>query len=175
MKIRSGFVSNSSSSSFIVIRDSNGGDRMDELKNKYKDTVLIVDNNFGNINFGWEDEVYRDFGSKLIFAFLQSSYLIDNFNNITDSLIVSENCKCGKMWMGMIEDVVKENLGVSNIKWELSIHYNDVNGKPHAYIDHQSASYEGKNTSIFKNKDLLKSFLFNEYSYIETGNDNGEY
>lgn len=164
MKIRSGFVSNSSSSSFIVI-SQNGEDESYELRKKYEAgiTTLVVDGKLGHTEFGWEHEEYNDFGSKLVFAYLQAHYLIENKD------------ERGKMWLAMLEEVVKENLGVNEIEWNVTTTYNNDDEKTWAYIDHQSASCEGENTEMFVDKISLKSFLFNTYSYIETGNDNGEY
>lgn len=77
----------------------------------------------------------------------------------------------GKKWLAMLEEVVKENLGVNEIEWNVTTKYND-DEKTWAYIDHQSASCEGMNIEMFVDKISLKLFLFNTYSYIETGNDN---
>lgn len=160
MKIRSGFVSNSSSSSFIVI-SQNGEDVSYELRKKHEAgiTTLVVDGNLGHTEFGWERNKYNDFGSKLIFAYLQAHYLIQDKDDR------------GSDWLAMLEEVVKENLGVNGIEWNLSTELND-NRKTWAFIDHQSASFKGVNTEMFEDKKSLKLFLFNTYSYIETGNDN---
>lgn len=164
MKIRSGFVSNSSSSSFIVISQA-GEDVSYELSRKKHEggiTTLVVDGNLGHTEFGWERNEYNDFGSKLIFAYLQAHYLIKYKD------------ERGADWLAMLEEVVKENLGVNEIEWNLSTEFNN-NGKTWAFIDHQSASIEGANTEMFVDKKSLKLFLFNTYSYIETGNDNDDY
>lgn len=158
MKIRSGFVSNSSSSSFIVISQS-GKDETQELHEKYSTTTLVVDGNLGHTQFGWEFEEHAGFGSKLIFAYLQAYYLIENED------------ERGKTWLTMLEEVVKETLGVKKIEWDITTRYN-YDEKKWAYIDHQSASIEGMNTEMFVDKKSLKLFLFNTYSYIRTGNDN---
>lgn len=161
MKIRSGFVSNSSSSSFIVI-SHNDKDESYELRKIYESagmTTLVVDGKLGHTEFGWEREEYSDFGSKLIFAYLQSYYLIKYKD------------ERGEKWLAMLEEVIKETLGVEEIEWNINTDYAD--GKnTWAYIDHQSASYEGSNIEMFENKHSLKRFLFNTDSYIETGNDN---
>ncbi len=159
MKIRSGFVSNSSSSSFIVINQS-GVDESHQLRKQYESkgiTTLVVDGELGHTKFGWQSEEYNNFGSKLIFAYLQAHYMIE----LGD----------GKRWLSMIEEVVKEKLGVNEIVWNITTEYND-DGKTRAYIVHRSASHEGSNTKMFDDKKSLELFLFNTYSYIETVNDN---
>jgi hypothetical protein len=148
MRRRLNFVSNSSSSSFIII---------DESKNynipKY-DTTLVVDGKLGEFEFGWQDEDYSDFGSKLIFSYLQTLYA-DN-----------------KDWLEMLEDVVKENTGAPDIQWNIQISWGEDEGKDDSYIDHASNASEGENTDIFNSKETLKDFLFNPLSFIHNDNDN---
>ena len=51
MKLRNGFVSNSSSSSFIVIEKG----ELDQIKHLYvEDGVLNIDGENGHYSFGWE-------------------------------------------------------------------------------------------------------------------------
>ena len=72
MKIRNGFVSNSSSSSFVVI--GSGNIRIPKFNKK----VLMVPEDFGgNTEFGWEETRYSDLGSKINFAYLQTQYIDD--------------------------------------------------------------------------------------------------
>lgn len=147
MKRRSGFVSNSSSSSFIVI--SSNGSLI--LKDAYVGEDIVVDGYFGETEFGWEFCKYNSFGDRLIFAYLQTQYAQNN------------------SWLKMLENVVKDHTGCKNIKWEVSLDYNS-NGW--AYIDHQSSASEGENIEMFDNEESLINFLFNENSYIQGGNDN---
>jgi hypothetical protein len=51
MKIRIGFVSNSSSSSFVII-DSNG--KSPFQIEKYNSNILEVNGDFCHMDFGWE-------------------------------------------------------------------------------------------------------------------------
>lgn len=175
MKTRTGFVSNSSSSSFIVInKKSKYVNDLDKLRNLYGGRPLVVDNNFGMAQFGWEMEEYYSFESKVIFSYLQASYMLNNdisFKNDTAETISARNA-FGKKWLEMLEKVLIGDLYVSNIEWNLNLKWSVDDERKVAYIDHQSASYEGRNTEMFDNEESLKAFLFNNNSYIVTGNDN---
>ncbi len=155
MKIRCDFVSNSSSSSFIVIADSIG--KIEDLSIYNEDGEFIVPNeNIGKHEFGWEFETTSDFFSKLNFCAMQCFYS-------------KEHCD---EWFEMLKNVVKNNYNLS-IKMVNLIDYGDFKDLPDdMYIDHQSASSEGKNTEMFKDEDTLLRFLSNIESYIEGGNDN---
>lgn len=166
MKYRSGFVSNSSSSSFIVIEPLTGSISIDK-RTVLDGDVLVVDRHTGYGEFGWEQDTHHDFGSKLIFAFCQADYLLNNPYK-------SEGThNQGRKWMDMLEKVLKDVLDVKEVVWNITTKYGEeTEGRDHVYIDHQSASYEGSNTEMFESEQTLKSFLFNPRSYIETGNDN---
>lgn len=141
MKIRNGFVSNSSSSSFIVISEDESTYRPPTLSANF----FIGDD--GRNDFGWQDERYWDFESKLNFAFLQAKAASeDNNDNWTDMLwVVLGEC-------GAIE--IDEDMD----KW--------------SHIDHQSAYCEGENCEMFESEEQLRNFLFNTSSYIQCENDN---
>jgi len=143
MKQRSGFVSNSSSSSFIVMDN--------DIKNYRPPThhagdEFTVDENLGESEFGWEHTEYTGYGTKILFAYIQARYVLENHPE----------------WLAMLEKVIKEELGVAKINWNIT----------GGYIDHQSSSEEGKNIEIFENEQSLKNFLFNTETYIQGGNDN---
>ncbi len=153
MKIRNGFVSNSSSSSFIVINNENIF-----FESLDKNTLLIPDDFGGETEFGWEVEDYRDFGSKLNFAYIQTTYV---------------NKELKEKWISMLEKVLKEKLHINNVVVNLTEEWNpEEKNKKWGYIDHQSCAVEGKNTEMFDSKENLIAFLFSGNSYIHTDNDN---
>lgn len=151
MKTRQGFVSNSSSSSFIVIGRTTDEQLIQQLKSHFVEDEIVLGVASGNFEFGWENEKYSDFWSKANFAYLQALY--------------AQN----KKWIKMIEKVIKDTLKVSKITWQLTIDYPDNNN---GYIDHQSSSSEDMNIGMFESEEELKLFLFSKDSYIQTGNDN---
>ena len=95
MKTRHRLVSNSSSSSFIIISDK-------ELKFPDYNNNLIVDSTFdGENEFGWGPDVYNDTESKIIFTYLQTTF-----------------DKTGSH-LKMLEDVIKDKCNVSKITWNV--------------------------------------------------------
>ena len=140
MKKRITFISNSSSSSFVVISDG-------ELDQLDEDVSLLVPTDKGEYEFGWQQEKYNDFYSKLNFCTLQCL-------NVWDTK--------GKNWFKMLKKVIEDKL---HINLELDEH-------TAGYIDHQSSAYEGSNTEMFDSEYNLIQFLFSSDSYIENDNDN---
>ena len=147
MKIRKGFVSNSSSSSFIVIGNS-GRMTIPDWGEK-----LIVDCNLGHCEFGWDVNDIYDIGSRIIFAYLQALDSGDKKDHRIE----------------MLEEVIKDNTDVEEIEWKISSNWDDPNW---GYIDHQSSACEGENVEMFDSYIDLKNFIFDDKSYIHTDNDN---
>jgi hypothetical protein len=142
MKIRNGFVSNSSSSSFVVI-DGSGEMRVPSVD----ETGTYIVGASGETEFGWGPNSIFDTASRINFAYLQCLY----------------SRKYGKQWLNMFENVLKDYMGVTDIVYLLD---------DNAYIDHQSSAEEGANTEIFDDEETLASFLFGKNSRIELDNDN---
>jgi hypothetical protein len=141
-KIRKGFVSNSSSSSFIVI----GKKEWEPLP---KEVIIGQE---GTTEFGWEPRRHSYFEDKLNFAYLQT--------------VSGEKAEWYDMLVQALEDEGVKITG--NIISENC----DEKDKVYGYIDHQSAACEERNTEIFENMTILKQFLFAPDSFVYTDNDN---
>jgi hypothetical protein len=149
-RCRFGFVSNSSSSSFIVIANTH------MIPEKlYAGRTLSVGRD-GETEFGWEQRKYHSEYDRINFAYIQAMTAIDGD-------------KPNQTWLDMLDKVVKEYTGANKVENLLS---KDYNSDTWAYIDHASASYEGENIEMFESEEALKNFLFSNDSYIQGDNDN---
>jgi len=150
LKTRNSFVSNSSSSSFIVI-------------GRGKHSYPAVDNDTftigvgGETEFGWNRDTISDVWSRINFAWLQANYLT-----------TSEE-------MAMLFSVLREHLDVKHIESVIVRSYRQADSDSElvwGYIDHQSNATEGENLEMFNSEKDLADFLFARGSRIELNNDN---
>ena len=187
--IRNDFVSNSSSSSFIII-STKGKDCTEEIVENFKrydpfdwnkEKCRFPNKDFKH-QFGWEYENTRDFYGKLNFVAIQLLYVLQNdfpylgkWNPICNPDFVK--------YYNMVKNVCNQKFGfdfrlrTECFRFEI-FRYED--GKYHKsysidseyYIDHQSSYQEGECMEMFESEETLYNFLRFDESYIEGGNDN---
>ena len=189
MKLRSDYVSNSSSSSFIVIAD-NGEDKTPDIVHDFSSysedwTCYEVPCNNGKHEFGWEWEDTCTFEGKLNFIGIQLLYLFLEKISGRDREYKREfTGKDFDRLYDMVKKVCKEqfnfNVKLNEDAIKMHIWHDDKKGyygysmlNDNYYIDHQSASSEGECMEMFESEDALYNFLRFQESYIRGGNDNG--
>jgi hypothetical protein len=163
MKYRNGFVSNSSSSSYVVIDASKGYEKYD-MSGK----TLVINANLGETDFGWGPEIIRDVGSRINFAYLQAEYAERKYSSREGE----HNKASSLVYLSMLEAAIKEHTLAQDIRVGISSKYPLPTGMVNGYIDHQSCAAEGENLEIFKDHNTLRDFLFGLGSQIVLDNDN---
>ena len=184
MKIRTDFVSNSSSSSFIVINYTNKTKPTQIFQYGEYDPLMLPTGEYGGeYSFGLEFEEYRDFWTKLNWCAIliaQMEYYVN----------MSEEDKAWYMDNEYRKHDYEKRLAYSNEHYE---EYKEIlksvcrtelglcvdvltykeTDKMFAYIDHQSDIFSNPdNARMFVDESTLSDFLFSMDSYIRTGSDN---
>ena len=169
MKKRTGFVSNSSSSSFVVIAKKR--DKEISIPITFNNTLMIPRNLSGETDFGSGGGKYSDFDSKLNFLILQALYAddIDYVSFIYQIL---------KQKFGNID--IKNNLRRDFVDFDDEDDSEELDKLHFGFIDHQSIGggflefFEGspddvKKSLVFRVDSLAEkmyNFLFMEDSYL---------
>lgn len=155
MKIRKGFVSNSSSSSFVVI--GHGDLEVNHLRQFVDGDDLLVGIR-GVTEFGWEVTYYKDMWDRINFAYLQA--------------LASGH----ELWVDMLELILKKHFRCDKIVYMITDDWqgstNEYGEVKYGYIDHGSSASEGENIEMFASSSALERFLFCSDSYIRGDNDN---
>lgn len=149
MKIRKGFVSNSSSSSFIVLE----GDISENCKHLGE---LYYSRYDGEQNFGWQEIEYFSIYDKLNWAFL-IKYSLREYDD-RDNINIYELIK-------FIENSLSP-YGIYFVANEDEL----IELFKEGYIDHQSCNDE--NAEMWESESKMAQWLLSNQSYIVNGNDN---
>lgn len=176
MKTRFDYVSNSSSTSFIVI------EKCADINDKryHYDEPLILPNEYGCCEFGWQDARYDDFLSKLNWCAIILNE-IHQAKNDTRTFEIDESdaswyTNAKRKMITFCENYdkyVNMLIGVCKKHFNLEIKLNFDEDRLFFYIDHQSGVFEKpENVKMFESEDTLYTFLASPHSYIQCGNDN---
>ena len=170
MKNRKDFVSNSSSSSFIVITDSGV---FDASRSRGLEVVSLPNQELGETGFGWQTERYRDFWSKLNWCAIAVS---DKREMEKDESSEERRKKeIFKPWFRAADMEQKLKDVCRELGYDVEVRQKDGEDSwDYGYVDHQSAIYmEPANARMFETTKALRDFLTNSGSYIDNSNDNG--
>ena len=166
MKIRSCFVSNSSSSSFIVYGEGETDEKVERNVKSYISRHVHNGTFYYNPNssFGWEFEVHTDWLTKFDWAFLQMWYHAYDSNYVYyyDTFL-----EFLKMYCPEIERIELNRFYDTEYPTE------DFDDEPVGYIDHQSIG--GENAEFLEDIRGLRYFILSDKSFICNQNDNSDY
>jgi hypothetical protein len=133
--------------------------------------------NIYNYDFGWSKERFYSAYEKAAYLMI---YIRDWVLQITGRKTVDDD-QVAKLFTDILYEVIEQVTGnsyvlINGVDFKTFIHNFETMAKSHpelldGYIDHQSVENNNYHY-LFKDKELLRDFLFNEKSYIQTDNDN---
>lgn len=190
MKLRYGFVSNSSSSSFIVpIMNSIETVNYSRLQHYFevdeevcwdgetrKVYSIVLPIESGVHRFDWEETTYDSFASKLNYLIIQIEGLENTRlrDTLKDKLREALKSICRKAYNEESIYSFDVLIDYNKFKWDSIYNYAELYN-----IDHQSTWYESEDivSSYFKTHkpdvSLIENYLVGD-SYIQGGNDNDD-
>jgi hypothetical protein len=188
MRVRQGFVSNSSSSSFVIVGEDPSKNFIPDLKSK---KLLRVPHTLGGETlFGRGNEDHTDIGSRVNWAFMQAG-IYDRAARSGDTLAIDVGETLpDQPLLPILRRVIKRATGAEIIR----VYLNEYDGEMESLdiyedpddlesiktdakwardrtvessLDHGSCWAEKpENLDIFKDEDVLLRFLFNRESKI---------
>lgn len=158
---RNVFETNSSSiHSISIIKNNN-------IK-EYPETVI-----FGTGYFGWESDLYDDTEHKAAYLWQCMKYAYDDRDSLLNDIEKIENIlqKYNIIAEFPYKFIEVKHYGKSEYTYSV---YTDKNGNADdGYVDHGMEAKEWVHT-IINDEQMLLNYLFDNKSYVTTGNDNDD-
>lgn len=167
------FETNSSSSHSISIAEE-ASMMMDNSLMADQDGIVTLTGG----EFGWEWAKYNDATTKANYVAVMILHLKNDIAYYKENVGKPDN----SYWQGLpqwasenyetviknFQDLLKDQIGCTKLEMNLSSDYKEAN---YSYIDHQSIE-DIKDVEWLLDKEKIRQFIFNQNSWLFTGNDN---
>ena len=118
--------------------------------------------------FGWEHATYQDVETKAAYLWVAACRQYDRMEDKDTLLRIKSELTRILMQYG-VKTVIFQDADYIKSRWDEDRVYLDING----YIDH-GGELDGWIDDLLENPDLVISYLFNNKSQVQTGNDNDD-